>query len=204
MKFIQEYLIDCCHILKQLDTNVIHQFIQILCVTRAAHGRLFILGVGGSAANASHAVSDFRKIAQIQAYAPTDNIAELTARTNDNGWETTFADWLHVSRLEPRDAVLVFSVGGGDADKNISPNIVAALKYAKPIGAKIMGIVSRDGGYTADVADACLLIPVINHKTITPHAEALQGVIWHLLVSHPALQPIVIAEPQLAMDLVGA
>ena len=155
---------------------------------RATGGRLFILGVGGSAANASHAVNDFRKIAGIEAYAPTDNVSELTARTNDEGWATVFEGWLTTSKLAARDAVLVFSVGGGDVERNVSPNLVAALKLAKSVGAKIIGVVGRDGGYTAKVADACVLIPVVNPVHVTPHSEAFQAVVWHLLVSHPAVK----------------
>src|SRR5262249_55237637 len=151
-------------------------------------GRLFILGVGGSAANASHAVNDFRKIAGIEAYAPTDNVSELTARTNDEGWATVFESWLRVSRLQSRDAILVFSVGGGSLEHQVSPNLVAALEYAKTVGAKILGIVGRDGGHTARVADVCVLIPTVSSTHITPHAEAFQAVVWHLLVSHPALK----------------
>ena len=155
---------------------------------RATGGRLFILGVGGSAANASHAVNDFRKIGGIEAYAPTDNVSELTARTNDEGWATVFESWLKISKLQARDAVLVFSVGGGDLERNVSPNLVAALKLAKSVGAKIIGVVGRDGGYTAKVADACVLIPMVNTAHVTPHSEAFQAVVWHLLVSHPAVK----------------
>ena len=160
----------------------------MIATTRAAGGRLFILGVGGSAANASHAVNDFRKIAGIEAYAPTDNVAELTARTNDEGWATVFDAWLRTSRLRSGDLVLVFSVGGGNLELNVSPNLVAALKYAKSVGAKIVGIVGRDGGYTAQVADACILIPTVNAEHITPHVEAFQAVVWHLLATHPAVK----------------
>ena len=146
------------------------------------------MGVGGSAANASHAVNDFRKIGGIEAYAPTDNVSELTARTNDEGWATVFESWLKTSKLQARDAVLVFSVGGGDVERNVSPNLVVALKLAKSVGAKIIGVVGRDGGYTAKVADACVLIPVVNPVHVTPHSEAFQAVVWHLLVSHPAVK----------------
>ena len=149
---------------------------------------MFCLGVGGSAANASHAAADFRKITGIEAYAPTDNVAELTARINDEGWESVFMEWLKVSRLASRDAVLVLSVGGGDLERNISPNLVAAVRYAKEAGAQVLGIVGRDGGFTAKAADACVLIPTVNPETVTPHAEAFQAVLWHLLVSHPALK----------------
>ena len=155
---------------------------------RSRGGRLFILGVGGSAANASHAVNDFRKIGGIECYAPTDNVSELTARTNDEGWATVFAEWLRGSRLRKEDALLVFSVGGGNLENNVSPNLVLALQYAKQIGARVIGIVGKDGGYTAKVADACVIVPVVNANNITPHSEAFQGVIWHLFVSHPAVK----------------
>jgi D-sedoheptulose 7-phosphate isomerase len=160
----------------------------ILAEVRNEQGRLFVLGVGGSAANASHAVNDFRKITGIETYAPTDNVSELTARTNDEGWATVFESWLRVSRLQARDGILILSVGGGNLEEQVSPNLVAALKYAKSVGSKIMGIVGRDGGYTAKVADACVIIPTVNPAHVTPHAEAFQAVIWHLLVSHPALK----------------
>jgi D-sedoheptulose 7-phosphate isomerase len=151
-------------------------------------GRLFILGVGGSAANASHAVNDFRKIAAIEAYAPTDNVAELTARTNDEGWASVFVEWLRGSRLNAKDCVFVLSVGGGNLEKNVSPNLVSALQLAKQVGARIIGIVGRDGGHTAKVADACVIVPIVNPETVTPHSEAFQAVIWHLFVSHPDLK----------------
>jgi D-sedoheptulose 7-phosphate isomerase len=160
----------------------------ILAEVRDQQGRLFVLGVGGSAANASHAVNDFRKITGIETYAPTDNVSELSARTNDEGWATVFESWLRVSRLQAHDGILIFSVGGGNLEEQVSPNLVAALKYAKSVGSKIMGIVGRDGGYTAKVADACVIIPTVNPAHVTPHAEAFQAVIWHLLVSHPALK----------------
>jgi D-sedoheptulose 7-phosphate isomerase len=160
----------------------------LLAEVRASGGRLFILGVGGSAANASHAVNDFRKIAGLEAYAPTDNASELTARTNDDGWATVFEAWLRGSRLRADDAVLVFSVGGGNLERNVSPNLVFALHYTKSVGARILGIVGRDGGYTAQVADVCVIIPTVNPMHITPHAEAFQAVVWHLLVSHPDLK----------------
>jgi len=161
---------------------------RLLAGVRSSGGRLFILGVGGSAANASHAVNDFRKIAGMEAYAPTDNVSELTARTNDEGWASVFEAWLRVSRLSGRDALLVFSVGGGDLEKQVSPNLVAALRYAKSVGARVAGIVGRAEGYTAQVADACVVIPVVNPKHVTPHTEAFQAIVWHLLVSHPALK----------------
>src|SRR5205814_1463286 len=156
--------------------------------TRASGGRLFVLGVGGSAANASHAVNDFRKIAGLEAYAPTDNVSELTARTNDDGWASVFAEWLKVSRLQANDMLLVFSVGGGNAEKNVSTNLVAALQYAQQIGARIAGVVGRDGGYTAQAAHASVIIPTVNAAHVTPHTEAFQAVVWHLLVSHPELK----------------
>ncbi len=160
----------------------------LLAECRAGGGRLFILGVGGSAANASHAVNDFRKICGMEAYAPTDNVSELTARTNDEGWAGVFEAWLKVSRLRAGDALLVFSVGGGNLEKNVSPNLVAAIRYARAVGATVTGIVGRDGGYTAQAADACVIVPTVNPAHVTPHAEAFQAVIWHLLVSHPALK----------------
>jgi D-sedoheptulose 7-phosphate isomerase len=160
----------------------------LLATCRAAGGRLFILGVGGSAANASHAVNDFRKICGFEAYAPTDNVAELTARVNDEGWAGVFEAWLRVSRLRPADALLIFSVGGGDLEKQVSPNLVAAIEYAKSVGAKVAGIVGRDGGHTRKSADACIIVPTVNPQHITPHTEAFQAVLWHLLVTHPLLK----------------
>jgi D-sedoheptulose 7-phosphate isomerase len=186
--FAQSFLQEATQILAKLDVSRIEQAAHLLADTRMSGGRLFILGVGGSAANASHAVNDFRKIAGMEAYAPTDNVSELTARTNDEGWATVFESWLKTSRLQARDLILVFSVGGGDLEKNVSPNLVAALKFAKQTGAKIIGVVGRDGGYTAKVADACILIPTVNAVHVTPHAEAFQAVIWHLLVSHPVVK----------------
>jgi D-sedoheptulose 7-phosphate isomerase len=186
--FSQQFLAEAREVIDRLDAASIEAAASLLARTRASGGRLFILGVGGSAANASHAVNDFRKIAGIEAYAPTDNVSELTARVNDEGWATVFEAWLRVSRLRPNDLVLVFSVGGGDLEKNVSPNLVAALQYAKTVGAKILGIVGRDGGHTARVADVCILIPTVNPAHITPHTEAFQAVVWHLLVSHPAVK----------------
>jgi D-sedoheptulose 7-phosphate isomerase len=186
--FAQQFLAEAATVLAKLDAGSIEKAAALLASTRAMGGRLFILGVGGSAANASHAVNDFRKIAGIEAYAPTDNISELTARVNDEGWETVFESWLRVSRLRSHDMILVFSVGGGDLEKNVSPNLVAALRYAKTVGAKIVGIVGRNGGHTAKVADVSILIPTVNPDHITPHAEAFQAVVWHLLVSHPAVK----------------
>ena len=188
MSFSQEFLVEVQKIVRALDTNATERMAAILAEVRDQQGRLFVLGVGGSAANASHAVNDFRKITGIETYAPTDNVSELTARTNDEGWATVFESWLRVSRLQARDAILILSVGGGNLEEQVSPNLVAALKYAKSVGSKIMGIVGRDGGYTAKVADACVIIPTVNPAHVTPHAEAFQAVIWHLLVSHPALK----------------
>jgi D-sedoheptulose 7-phosphate isomerase len=186
--FAEQFLAEAAQIAARLDRTSIEKAAKMIGELRATGGRLFILGVGGSAANASHAVNDFRKIAGIEAYAPTDNVSELTARTNDEGWATVFEAWLKTSKLAARDAVLVFSVGGGDVERNVSPNLVAALKLAKSVGAKIIGVVGRDGGYTAKVADACVLIPVVNPVHVTPHSEAFQAVVWHLLVSHPAVK----------------
>lgn len=175
---------------RRLDTSAIEAMARLLAIIRERGGRLFILGVGGSAGNSSHAVNDFRKIAGIETYAPTDNVSELTARINDEGWHGVFAAWLEGSRLAARDGVLVFSVGGGSIEKNVSPNIVAGLDYARSTGAAILGIVGRDGGYTAKVADACVIIPTVHPDRVTPHTEAFQSVVWHLLVSHPALQRV--------------
>jgi D-sedoheptulose 7-phosphate isomerase len=186
--FAAKFLEEAAEIVARLDRASIEKAAKMIGDLRATGGRLFILGVGGSAANASHAVNDFRKIAGIEAYAPTDNVSELTARTNDEGWATVFEGWLKTSKLQARDAVLVFSVGGGDVERNVSPNLVAALKLAKAVGSKIIGVVGRDGGYTAKVADACVLIPVVNPVHVTPHSEAFQAVVWHLLVSHPAVK----------------
>ena len=188
MTFADQFLEEVLEITRRLDRAAIERAAAILAEVRAQGGRLFILGVGGSAANASHAVNDFRKIVGIEAYAPTDNVSELTARTNDEGWATVFATWLRTSRLSSKDAVLVFSVGGGNVEKNVSPNLVAALDEAKRVGARIVGLVGRDGGYTAQTADACVIIPTVNAAHTTPHAEAFQAVVWHLLVSHPALK----------------
>ncbi|HXM68739.1 MAG TPA: HAD-IIIA family hydrolase [Candidatus Acidoferrum sp.] len=186
--FTQKFLAEAKEVIDRLDAPAIERAASLLAQTRTIGGRLFILGVGGSAANASHAVNDFRKIAGIEAYAPTDNVSELTARVNDEGWQTVFESWLRISRLRSQDLVLVFSVGGGNLEKNVSPNLVAALQYAKTVGARIIGIVGRDGGHTAKVADVCILIPTVNPDHITPHTEAFQAVVWHLLVSHPAVK----------------
>jgi D-sedoheptulose 7-phosphate isomerase len=186
--FASEFLKESIAILEKLDTASIEDMAVGLAEARKLGGRLFILGVGGSAGHASHAVNDFRKICGFEAYTPTDNVSELTARVNDEGWNGTFAEWLKVSRLCDRDAVLVFSVGGGNREKNISPNIVAALEHAATVDARIFGIVGKDGGYTRQVADACVVIPTVNEAHITPHTEGLCAVVWHLLVSHPRLQ----------------
>jgi len=188
MDFAQQFLTEVIQISQKLNAAEIEGVVRVLVETRAQGGRLFILGVGGSAANASHAVNDFRKIVGLESYAPTDNVAELTARTNDEGWQSVFKEWLRVSRLRAEDAILVFSVGGGDLEKNVSPNLVLALQYAKTVGTSVVGIVGRDGGYTAQVADACVIIPTVNLQHVTPHTEAFQAVIWHLLVSHPDLK----------------
>ena len=188
MTYSNQHLSEAIEVIKRLDTGVIERAAEILAELRRAGGRLFFLGVGGSAGNCSHAVNDFRKIVGIESYAPTDNVSELTARTNDEGWATVFIEWLKVSKLRPTDCVFVFSVGGGNLEKNVSPNLVTALQYAKSVGAKILGVVGRDGGYTAQVADAAIIIPTVNPQTITPHTEAFQAVVWHLLVSHPALK----------------
>jgi D-sedoheptulose 7-phosphate isomerase len=188
MTFTEQFLREAADIAGRLDHQAIDRVIDILAGTKAAGGRLFILGVGGSAANASHAVNDFRKIAGIEAYAPTDNVSELTARTNDEGWNSVFAAWLKTSRLSSRDVVLVLSVGGGNLEKQISTNLIAALDFAHECGARITGIVGRDGGYTARIADACVIVPTVNAVHVTPHSEAFQAVIWHLFVSHPLLK----------------
>jgi D-sedoheptulose 7-phosphate isomerase len=188
MDFVAQYVGESIEILQKLDASAIENMVRILADTRSVGGRLFLLGVGGSAANASHAVNDFRKIVGLEAYAPTDNVSELTARTNDEGWEGVFASWLQVSKLKPQDCIFVLSVGGGNLEKNVSPNLVRAVSYAKEVGAKVIGIVGRDGGYTATVADACVIVPTVNVTHTTPHAEAFQAVVWHLLVSHPSLK----------------
>ena len=188
MTFSQQYLTEVQEITKQLDADALERIALLLREVRDEQGRLFILGVGGSAANASHAVNDFRKITGIEAYAPTDNISELTARTNDEGWATIFDRWLRVSRLKSNDGILVLSVGGGNLEKQVSPNLVSALNYARSVGARMMAIVGRDGGYAATVADAYVIIPTVNASHVTPHSEAFQAVVWHLLVSHPLLK----------------
>jgi len=188
MNYSEAHLQEAKAILDKIDTLAVEKMAELMAETKTKGGRLFFLGVGGSAANCSHAVNDFRKIAGIESYAPTDNVSELTARTNDEGWATIFVEWLKTSRLGKNDAIFVMSVGGGSLEKNISPNLVSALQHAESIGAKILGILGRDGGYTAKVADACCIVPTVNPETITPHAEAFQAVIWHLLVSHPKLK----------------
>lgn len=187
-QYTTTYLDEAAEIVRRLDRGQIDAMVHIIAGVRAGGGRLFFLGVGGSAGNCSHAVNDFRKIAGIEAYAPTDNVSELTARINDDGWDTVFANWLLGSRLGPQDAVFIFSVGGGNLEKNVSPNLVRALELAQKVGAKIIGVVGRDGGYTAKVADACVIVPVINPGTITPHTEAFHAVVWHLIVTHPELK----------------
>lgn len=188
--FAAQYLCEVSQIVGKLNPTAIETMAAVLGDVRNKGGRLFILGVGGSAANASHAVNDFRKIAGFEAYAPTDNVSELTARTNDEGWPGVFESWLRTSRLRPEDGILVFSVGGGNLEKNVSPNLVLALQYARSVGAKIAAIVGRDGGYAAQVADACVVIPTVNPIHVTPHAEAFQAVVWHLVVSHPDLKQV--------------
>ena len=188
MTYTEKHLNEARQIIESIDAEAIEGMVKLLAQVRADGGRLFFLGVGGSAGNCSHAVNDFRKIAGFESYAPTDNVSELTARTNDEGWDTVFVEWLKTSRLSEKDAVFVFSVGGGDLEKNISPNLVRALQYTKAVGAGITGVVGRDGGFTATVADVCVIVPTVNPETITPHAEAFQAVVWHLLVSHPGLK----------------
>ena len=188
MTYSQQHLDEAIQIIRQLDASLIEKAVEQLRQIRDRGGRLFILGVGGSAANASHAVNDFRKICGFEAYAPTDNVSELTARTNDEGWASVFVEWLKGSRLNRRDGLLIFSVGGGNLEKNVSPNLVSALQLAKDVGAAVIGVVGRDGGYTAKVADACVIVPTVNPTNITPHSEAFQAIVWHLFVSHPQLK----------------
>jgi D-sedoheptulose 7-phosphate isomerase len=186
--YVETYLEEAAEISHQLSRSEISRIVDGLIALRDNGGRLFILGVGGSAANASHAVNDFRKIANIESYTPADNVSELTARINDDGWDSSYAAWLKASRLGGRDGLLVFSVGGGNKEKGVSVNLVEAIGLARETGAKVFGVVGRDGGYTAQTADACVVIPTVNDATITPHAEAFQAVVWHLIVSHPALR----------------
>ena len=188
MSFVQQYLEETQKVVAQLDPAAIEKVVDELAAVRERGGRLFILGVGGSAANASHAVNDFRKICGFECYAPTDNVSELTARTNDEGWATVFSEWLKGSRLQAKDALLIVSVGGGNLEKNVSPNLVSAIQLAQQTGASVLGIVGRDGGHTAKSANACVLIPTVNPEHVTPHSEAFQAVVWHLFVSHPKLK----------------
>lgn len=188
MSYALQHLKEASDIIQKIDVAAIEKIADLLATVKAEGGRIFFLGVGGSAGNCSHAVNDFRKIVGIECYAPTDNVSELTARTNDDGWPSVFVEWLKVSKLIAKDALFIFSVGGGNLEKNISPNLVEAIKLAKTVGAKVTGVVGRDGGYTAQAADACVIIPTVNPDTITPHSEAFQAVVWHLLVSHPKLK----------------
>jgi len=188
LSYVTRYLSEASQIIQELDGRTIEKMVALIVETRRRGGRIFVLGVGGGAGHASHAVSDFRKIAGIEAYTPADNVSELTALINDEGWETAYAAWLAGSRLCSDDLILVLSVGGGDLERRISPNLVRALEYGRKVGAKIMGIVGRDGGYTARVADACVIIPTVNPQAVTAHTESFQAVIWHLLVSHPEVQ----------------
>jgi D-sedoheptulose 7-phosphate isomerase len=188
MSYTKQHLSEAIEIIQALDVTAIEAMVDLIKTVKQEQGRIFFLGVGGSAGNCSHAVNDFRKIVGVESYAPTDNVSELTARTNDEGWHTIFVEWLKISNLNSNDLLFILSVGGGNVEKNISPNLVEALKYAKAVKAKITGIVGRDGGYTATVADVCVVVPTVNADTITPHSEAFQAVIWHLLVSHPKLK----------------
>lgn len=188
MSYAEQHMKEAVEIIQKMDVSAIEKMADLLATVKADGGRIFFLGVGGSAGNCSHAVNDFRKIVGIESYAPTDNVSELTARTNDEGWVTVFVEWLKISKLQQKDALFVFSVGGGNLEKNISANLVEAIKLAKSVGAKVTGVVGRDGGYTAQAADACVIVPTVNPETITPHSEAFQAVVWHLLVSHPKLK----------------
>lgn len=188
MSYAAQHMKEAMEIIQKMDVSAIEKVADLLATVKADGGRIFFLGVGGSAGNCSHAVNDFRKIVGIESYAPTDNVSELTARTNDEGWATVFLEWLKISKLQSKDALFIFSVGGGNLEKNISPNLVEAIKLAKTVGAKVTGVVGRDGGYTAHAADACVIVPTVNPETITPHSEAFQAVVWHLLVSHPKLK----------------
>jgi len=188
MSYAQQHLNESIEIIQKMDVSAIEKMADLLAQVKIDGGRIFFLGVGGSAGNCSHAVNDFRKIVGIESYAPTDNVSELTARTNDEGWASIFVEWLKVSKLTAKDMLFIFSVGGGSLEKNISPNLVEALKLAKTVGAKVVGVVGRDGGYTAQVADACVIVPTVNADNVTPHSEAFQAVVWHLLVSHPKLK----------------
>jgi D-sedoheptulose 7-phosphate isomerase len=188
MSYSKEHLDESIEITKAIDPEIVEKIVDLLSDVKSSGGRLFVLGVGGSAANASHAVNDFRKLAGIETYAPTDNVAELTARTNDEGWQTVFSGWLRVSKLNSKDCLFILSVGGGNKDKNVSPNLIEAIDLAKEVGARVTGIVGRDGGYTAQNADVCLVVPTVNPSTVTPHSESFQTVVWHLMVSHPKLK----------------
>jgi len=188
MSYAEQHMREAVEIIQKMDLSAIEKMADLLASVKARGGRLFFLGVGGSAGNCSHAVNDFRKIVGIESYAPTDNVSELTARTNDEGWATIFVEWLKISKLKSSDVLFILSVGGGNLEKNISPNLVEAIKFAKSVGAKVTGVVGRDGGYTAQSADVCVIIPTVNSETITPHSEAFQAVVWHLLVSHPKLK----------------
>jgi D-sedoheptulose 7-phosphate isomerase len=188
MSYAAQHMKEAVEIIQKMDVAAIEKMADLLATVKADGGRIFFLGVGGSAGNCSHAVNDFRKIVGIESYAPTDNVSELTARTNDEGWATVFVEWLKISKVQSKDALFIFSVGGGNLEKNISPNLVEAIKLAKSVGAKVTGVVGRDGGYTAQAADACVIVPTVNLETITPHSEAFQAVVWHLLVSHPKLK----------------
>jgi D-sedoheptulose 7-phosphate isomerase len=188
MSYAKQFLAEAGQVIKQLDAEAVDHLAEELVAVRERGGRLFALGVGGGAGHASHAVADFRKLCSIEAYAPTDNVSELSARVNDDGWDSTFSEWLKVSRLGPADMLFVFSVGGGNVEHDISPNLVRALDLARTVGATVAGVVGRDGGYTAEVADVCVIVPTINPESVTPHTESVQALIWHLLVSHPTLQ----------------
>jgi D-sedoheptulose 7-phosphate isomerase len=188
MTYSKQHLDESIEITKAMNPETIEKIVDLLVEIKSTGGRLFVLGVGGSAANAGHAVNDFRKLAGIETYAPTDNVAELTARTNDEGWQTVFSGWLKVSKLNSKDCLFILSVGGGDKEKNVSPNLIEAIDLAKELGARVTGIVGRDGGYTAKNADVCLVVPTVNSETVTPHSESFQTVVWHLLVSHPKLK----------------
>jgi D-sedoheptulose 7-phosphate isomerase len=198
VSYVRDYLSEVHQVTDRLDITIIERLVHELLALRQREGRLFFLGIGGGAGNAAHAVNDFRKIAGIESYTPTDNVSELSARINDDGWETVFVNWLRGSRLGSKDGVFILSVGGGNAEKNISPNIVEALKYAKSVGAKVFGIVGRDGGFTARVADVCVVIPTVNPETVTAHTEAFQAVVWHLVVSHPQMKV-----PEMKWESVG-
>ena len=188
MSYSKEHLDESIEITRAIDPETVENIVDLLCSVKSSGGRLFVLGVGGSAANAGHAVNDFRKLAGIETYAPTDNVAELTARTNDEGWQTVFSGWLRVSKINSKDCLFILSVGGGNKEKNVSPNLIEAIDLAKEVGARVTGIVGRDGGYTAQNADVCLVVPTVNTATVTPHSESFQTVIWHLMVSHPKLK----------------